>query len=549
LTRSGDSVATPGNGGDASDRTAAPSGSPRTGVTSARAALLVFAVVLIAAFVLYVVNGRTQWFFFDEWDFLAGRKATSINDLFRPHVQHWSTLPILVYRGLFNVFGLRTYVPYQLPVIALHLVAAGLLRAIMRRLGVDPWIATAAAGLFALFGAASENIVWAFQLAWQMSLVFGLLHLILADHDGPVTRRDAYGLGLGALGLMCSGVAVTMTLVVGIAVLIRRGWRLALFHTVPLAAIYLVWFLAIGHQGYDDVGTGSGTVLRFAVRGYGAMFDALGQLPFYGWALGAMTAAGLVLAWRALTPGELRKQAAIPVAGLIGAFVFYVLSALGRAALFFGQYGAGRYMHIAAALTLPAVAVAANAFVQRWRVLLPVMFVLLLLGVPGNVNALADRDEGSGQFFLGGKPLFLALAHVPALDEVPANVRPRPGYADAVTAGWLRTQVRHGRIPEPHDPAPATVDRATLDLSLSSVSRRSPSTPCPTLRAAQAQVLERGDAIALSGGPLVVVLGRGRETFTPPADGLVLVAQRGPLRLQLLPADAASAPEVCIQER
>ena len=48
----------------------------------------------------------------------AGR-ATDLGDLLRPHNEHWSTLPILVYRVLWQLFGLRTYVPYQLVALLL----------------------------------------------------------------------------------------------------------------------------------------------------------------------------------------------------------------------------------------------------------------------------------------------------------------------------------------------------------------------------------------------------------------------------------------------
>ena len=60
------------------------------------------------------------------------------------------------------------------------------------------------------------DIVFAFQIGFDGSLVCGLAHLILADHDGPFDRRDAAGLAFGVLGLLCSGVAVTMTIVVSV---------------------------------------------------------------------------------------------------------------------------------------------------------------------------------------------------------------------------------------------------------------------------------------------------------------------------------------------
>ena len=35
--------------------------------------------------------------------------------------------------------------------------------------------------------------------------------------------------------MMCSNVSIALVTAVGIAVLVRRGWRVALLHTVPLA--------------------------------------------------------------------------------------------------------------------------------------------------------------------------------------------------------------------------------------------------------------------------------------------------------------------------
>src|SRR5262249_44045899 len=147
--------------------------------------------------------------------------------LFRAHFQHWSTVIVVVYRFLWQLFGAR-YLPYELFAIVLYLTVAALLRAIMRRAGIGPWVATAAASLLVLFGAGVENNFF------TAVLVFSLVHLLFADHEGPINWRDAAGLAAGVAALMCSGLAVTTTIVVGIAMLLRRGWRIALLHTVPL---------------------------------------------------------------------------------------------------------------------------------------------------------------------------------------------------------------------------------------------------------------------------------------------------------------------------
>jgi hypothetical protein len=512
---------------------------------SQRAALICFVVILLAALVLFYVHGRSQWFWLDEWVFLAGREATSLNDLFRPHVQHWSTLPILLYRALFNAFGVRTYLPYQLPVIVLHLVVAGLLRTIVRRLCVNPWIATATAGLFALFGAAHENIVWAFQVAWQMSLVFGFVHLILADHDGPLSKRDFWGLAVGTVALTSSGLAVTMTLVVGLAVLLRRGPRPALFHTLPLAAIYAIWFVAIGRQGYDGLDMSAVSTASFAARGYMATFDALGQIPFYGWVIGGILVFGLVIAWYPLPIASLRKQAAIPIAGLVGAIAFYILNGLGRGnRVLYGSYGAGRYMNVAVALTLPALAVAADAIVRRWRAALPLIVVALLVGIPGNIDDLANRDKGLGVLRLGGKDV-LAMAHVPALYEVSSDVRPWL-ESDDVTVGWLRSNARAGRIPRPDQLTPRAVDGASLRLFLTAELRLTSGERCPALGRGESRNLDTDDQIVLQRGVLTIRYRNAARTIAAWQE-LALTAHRDGLPLEIVPADPQHPPAVCFR--
>ena len=78
---------------------------------SPRAAFLAFGAVLVFAFFFWLNAGRAEWFYLDEWDFLATRKVTDVGDLFRPHNEHWTTIPILVYRTLYKFFGLQDLLP------------------------------------------------------------------------------------------------------------------------------------------------------------------------------------------------------------------------------------------------------------------------------------------------------------------------------------------------------------------------------------------------------------------------------------------------------
>jgi hypothetical protein len=499
---------------------------------SSRLAAPAFAAVLGVALVLFLVFGHSQWFFLDDWDYLADR---GVGDVLRPHNEHWSTLPILAYRTLWRVFGLRTYVPYQFLAILLHLTAAALLRRVMRRAGVGPWIATAAASLFALFGFGYQNILFAFQMAWGASLVLGLTHLLLADHDGPIERRDWLGLLAGLAGVLCSGLAVTMTVVVGLAALIRRGWRAALFHTVPLGLLYVVWWLAFARSEYSTANYSIDLVVRFVAAGFSAAFGEIGQLPGAGLALGVMLLAGLVLAWRGLQRAQLRKRAAAPAALLIGAVLFLAIAGVGRASLFGPSVArSSRYLHIVAALSLPAIAVAAQGFMRRSRALGVVAVALLVVGLPGNIDFLVHYDTRVKNG-LGSPDLMLALPRVPLAREAPRNLRPAPDLAPYVTIGWLRDGVSAGRIPSPDRVAPITSATANLRLSLFQSKRPTTAARCRVLRSPVTRSLAAGQSIIFNGGRIRVSL--AQNPFIQVSYGIwygrTLVAVRGPLNVRL----------------
>lgn len=71
-------------------------------LTLARATTAAFAVAFAAGVGLLVLLGRGLWFFTDEWEFLLNRRELALAPLVAPHNEHWVSLPILIYRGLFG---------------------------------------------------------------------------------------------------------------------------------------------------------------------------------------------------------------------------------------------------------------------------------------------------------------------------------------------------------------------------------------------------------------------------------------------------------------
>ena len=412
-----------------------------------RAATGVLVVLLAAAAVAYAVQGRAQWFFQDEWAFLTSRDATSLDGLFDPHNEHWVTAPVVAYRILWNVVGVRRYEPYQALAIALHLVVVGLVHLLLRRrLGIAPWVAVAATTLVLFTGAGAENVVWAFQISFTGSIAAGLAALLLTDHPRPGPARRLAALGCGVFSLMCSGVGLVMVGVLGLALLARRGLRAAAVATVPLAVVYVAWHEAFA-SGSSNPSGDFGLIVEFIGTGLAHAVDGVGPATWAAYAIVALTLVGVTLVvWQGRDSfATLRHRLGIPLAMVAGAVAFFALTGSTRAVTQGVAFATrGRYAYVALVLLVPVAALAADAVVRRWPpVTLPVL-VLLVAGIPANVAAIEVRSSQDVP-----PSLVTAVASSPALAEADPDHLPfvgPPGFR-TITAGWLRQHVADGKIP------------------------------------------------------------------------------------------------------
>jgi hypothetical protein len=530
-------------------RTASASAPPPSTRRTNRGALVAFLAIAVVSIPLLLRLGHDRWFAFDDWDFLASRDAGNLRDLFEPHGPHWSTLPILVYRAQWYLFGLHSYWPYQLVCVLSHLTVVLLVRRVMRRAGVRPWTATAAVLPLVFFGAGEENIAYAFQINFNASLAFGLVHLLLADHDGPVDWRDSLALLAGFAGLMSSGVAVTMVAVVGLAMLVRRGWHVAVLHTAPLGVAYLVWYAAIARDAYESQHVSDPIdALAFGRTTIAAGFGGLAQVPGLGWAFGAFIIGGLVLAWRGLPSSRLRQVAAAPTALAAGAFVFVLITAFGRVGFAPGIERSTRYIYVVGALLLPVAAVAADAVVRRWRAAVPVFLVALAASLVGNIQDFSNERSYSGEFLANYRNMMLAFPRTAFADQVPRDLRPEPGLAPYVSIGWLLDGVEAGRIPPPGDVEPSRWSAAEARVAMQQRPDHRP-VECETVVGPADTTLRRGSSIRTRGA------GQFWVTYTDSAGagGLVpfragnvpVVAYAGPLKVKVAPTAPDQPVELC----
>ena len=471
---------------------------------SSRLPFLLFVPVAGVASGVWLHIGRHQWFVADEWDFLANRDGGSPSSLFTSHNGHWTTLPIISYRVLWSVFGLRTYLPYQLVLVVAHIFVGGFLLLIMWKVGTNPWIALAATGSFLLFGPGIDDVVWAFQITFVGAVLFGLLQLWVADHTGPISYRDGVALVAGVLSLMCSGVGLTMVAAVGVAMLLRRGWRAAVIQTVPLFALYVMWWTRYGHT--PSLPTKRSELVPFAAEGLKSAYREMGQLPGLGILLIVMLAVGGLLLCRDLGTREAARQFGVPISLLLGSVVFISSFAVQRAGLL-GNAGAGgsRYLYIVAALSIPALAVAADSIARRgWPVFFPLALAVFLVPIPFGIYQTKNRSP-----YLLGTRSPVVVARTPGLDDLPPDTIIE---FEPITIGWLRHALSTGKLPQTKPESHQVIVDRQFSLALRQTTGATGSN-CRSLTTQLSIPVPEGDSIHFNGGSIDVF--NGNEGGTP----------------------------------
>jgi hypothetical protein len=505
-----------------------------------------FWLIEAAALPLLLYWARHTWFFVDDWDFLAHRTAGNVGDLFRAHDQHWTTLPVLTYRLVWSMFGLR-YTPYLVVLLVLHLGVAALLREVMVRAGVRRWLATVAASLFIFFGAGSQDILSAFQMTVVGSLCFGLVQLLLVDRDGPFGRRDLFGVAAGLAAVMCSGVGTAMVVTVGITAWLRRGWRVALAETIPPIAAYLIWFAAIGSRDSSQIARPTVTqIIKFVAVGFSAAVGGLAHLNGLGWLLGGALVGGLVLLFSQFGRG-LFQRAAAPIALLAGSFVLLFETALVRAGPIQVQSVKGlipngsdaarlsRYVYLIAAMVLPMIGLATDTLLQRSRTAAVIVGVLLV-GAFGNATELV-HSAANHQLADVTRHAVLAAPYIPLAQQLPRSAKPASFglVTNDVSLGWLIDSAHAGRIPKPHDLAPVDLADETLRLALAPSQTSAPN--CRAFRQPTRVVLQRSERITLKRGIAALQYAAPQQAPSRPMNFKpgTLIALAGPLSLRVIP--------------
>ena len=108
-------------------------------------------MAVCAAGLLYA--GRALTFYYDEWDFVQGRRGWTVDTFLQPHNEHLSLVPVAIFKLLFVTAGLDHYWVYRAVNVGFHLICVALLYVLARR-RLGPWLALAAAVPILFLGSA-----------------------------------------------------------------------------------------------------------------------------------------------------------------------------------------------------------------------------------------------------------------------------------------------------------------------------------------------------------------------------------------------------------
>lgn len=483
---------------------------------SRHAPSVVMGLGAFAAFVVILYLGRDlTTFLYDEWNWVLNRRGWDVDTFLRPHNEHLSAAPVLVFKLLFKTIGAAPYWPYRV-VVALLTVGLGVLVYVyaIPRLGREGALVPGL--LTVLVGAGGQDIIWPFQIGFGLSVLGGIGLLLCLDRGTPKAERWASAsvlLGLASSGI---GIAVLAAAIVDVLLHPHRRARAMRILAVPVV-LYGIWYVNYNVAQFrrdnlllapqyviDSLGGAVGALVGLSAGYYSALAIGFVGLVVWGWLRAERPPLRLVTA---LT---------LPLA-------FWLLTAVGRAQDM--QPTTSRYLLPGAVFVALVACEALRGVRLSTRAVAP---ALALLAFAGASHVIALRVEAKGQFdgftsHLRAELAALSLAH----EAGPIDPRYQP---DPVRAPDIVAAPYFAAVSELGDPTPdpsATIDgsfsapRESADavyvlarrVHVQPVTRPAPGGPTPTVVGGNARP---------SGSSCVVVAGHRYANLLLPVDGLAV---------------------------
>ena len=362
--------------------------------------------------------------------------------LHSPPNKYLIAAPLVLYRGMFEVFGLGADVPYRVVTTALVLLCAGLFFVIARR-RVGDLLALAPTVLLLFFGAGWETVITPLRIPSLIAVASGLGTLVALER--PSRRGNVAAAGLLTVSVASHPVGLAFLAAAAVRVVLRPSperWRGIWVPAIPAAA-FGAWWLFLRAPTTDVIApTRAIDVVRFVRDSWTAIVaqvtglaGVIGQ-PSFDQTVAQVAAAALLavivvvvaLRWRRVPPSFWAAAAAL-----------VVLMAATRLSPggFLRSPEEVRYLYPEGVLfLLLAVELAGVVGARGWVALAAA--VVLALGLAYNLDQLGDGGTEARATSLDALGEYSAYELAgPRLDEAykPGEFAPSAGdYVDAAAA-------------------------------------------------------------------------------------------------------------------
>jgi hypothetical protein len=243
-----------------------------------RPSLLVVGAAMAAAAFLLAYWSKGEWFGLDDLAYGIRLSTEPLGHalLHPPPDKYLIAFPLLVYKALFETFGIDSYRPYRVTGILLVLLSAGLLFVLLRRWLPDRF-AIPPTLLMLFFGAGSEVVVNPERIPSQFALAAGLgMMLVLERRD---RRGDLAAIILLAISLASHPIGIAFAAAGAVMIILssRDGWRRLWVIVIP-GALFAAWWLFLRPPEYASFPNTPDAVFVFVRQSWVALTAAVSGL-------------------------------------------------------------------------------------------------------------------------------------------------------------------------------------------------------------------------------------------------------------------------------
>jgi hypothetical protein len=451
--------------------------------------------------------GRHTGYFFDDWDFVLGRRTGGLSDFTNPHADHVVILPVAIYKASWAIFGDGAVWPLRTLCALFYLGCATLIFDLLRA-RCDARLALIGGVLFLFAGKGAVGILLAFQFQFAAAVFLGLLAFWALDHDTP------WALPVAACSLLVcavtSGLCVFFFAAVAAELLVSRRRR-DLLILVPAILVFGAWYLAKGQSSMvqDGVWKAPGWAIEAATYAAGALVSAPDS---WGSALLVLLIGALIagLWWRPASPRLIAML-------VLGGGFWLATGAARSAGPVHEAPDAGRYVLLGLAVYLLVIGELLRGIEVPDRVIAAggmVGLSAVALGFP--LIRASGKNLRDDALNVNGGLLALRLAG----PIVPPYYPPEPVLAPQVLAGDFfanGTDIVSGRLGNKPASTRNEADKVLSQIAVKRTSRAVTGGVCKPISKLTTVIVRPGGRLGLRGAdtPVYVAVSRFGSTLQP----------------------------------